>query len=105
VLPGHEDDSLEGISAQIAAAIAAVPVELPSITRITLIPPIHGIGCDHVTLSRVQPQTVEAINQNLSATVDAGPVVVVPDCSYSATSSVTSLQPGPPTPPGNTPSV
>ena len=25
---------------------------------------------------------MEAINQNLSATVDAGPAVVVPDCSY-----------------------
>jgi hypothetical protein len=82
VLPGHTDASVPTVSAQIAAAISAVATKVPSVTNIILIPPVHGVGCDHVTLSRVQPATIEAINQNLSPTVSAGPAVVVPDCAY-----------------------
>ena len=81
ILPAHTVETVEGISAHIAAAIAAVPTYLPSVTRITLVPPVSGPGCDTVTLSRVQPATVEAINQNLSEIVDPGPAVVLPSCS------------------------
>jgi hypothetical protein len=82
VLPTGLDPSVEGISGHIAAALAGIAFNLPSVTRVTLIPPVHGVGCDHIDLSAWQPAAVEAINQNLSATVDAGPAVVVPDCSY-----------------------
>ena len=82
VLPTGLDPSVEGISGHIAAALAGIAANLPSVSRVTLIPPVHGVGCDDIDLSAWQPAAVEAINQNLSATVDAGPAVVVPDCSY-----------------------
>ena len=82
VLPTGLDPSVEGISGHIAAALAGISANLPSATRVTLIPPVHGVGCDDIDLSAWQPAAVEAINQNLSASVDAGPAVVVPDCSY-----------------------
>jgi hypothetical protein len=82
VLPTGLDPSVEGISGHIAAALAGIAANLPSVTRVTLIPPVHGVGCDDIDLSAWQPAAVEAINQNLTATVDAGPAVVVPDCSY-----------------------
>ena len=82
VLPTGHDPTVTGISGHIAAALDGVAANLPSVTRITLVPPVHGVGCDHIDLSRWQPAAVEAIQLNLGDGVDAGPAVVVPDCSY-----------------------
>lgn len=79
VLPGR-DSSFATVSANIAAALEAVPSNLPAVTRVTLIPPVAGYGCT-ARASQVQPVAIDAINAHIGPTVDLGPVVMVPTCA------------------------
>lgn len=83
VLPGREKNSVEAISDDLAAALEAVAVMLPSVTRITLIPPVAGPECT-ARLSRIQPLALDAIYQHLGPAVDLGPIVILPTCAMFA---------------------
>lgn len=83
VLPdfGSTQDQIVG---WINEALQAVPVNLPNATRVTLIPPVGG-DCPDVGLADRQQVSIDAINQVVAGitdgSVDAGPVVSVPDCA------------------------
>jgi len=78
VLPDHSTTQAQ-VDADLAAALEAIPIKLPSVTRITLVPPVGG-PCN-IGLAETQPLAIQAINAQVGGIVDAGPVVNVTDCS------------------------
>jgi hypothetical protein len=83
VLP-DSGSTLDQIVGWINEAREAAAVNLPAVTRITLIPPVGG-NCPGVGLASRQGISIDAIDQVVGGvtdgSVDAGPVVSVPDCA------------------------